>query len=141
MEDRGALPMSRASQYAIRMLAHLARLPREGTGSSTITAIAEAEGIPGAFLAKIVRTLVRAGLLEACRGPGGGVSLARPAEEISVLEVIEAAGEGRFLQACLLGFGQCSDENPCALHGTWAETRVRLRGELERATIAEIAAV
>jgi Rrf2 family protein len=131
--------MSRGAQYAIRTLIHLAQVP--GSGSATIAAIAEKERIPKAFLAKIVRSLVRAGLVESARGPGGGVRLARSPVEISVLQTIESAGDDRYLELCMLGLPRCSDANPCAMHSFWSEFRGKLRGELARTTIAAIAGV
>ncbi|HEX6862056.1 MAG TPA: Rrf2 family transcriptional regulator [Thermoanaerobaculia bacterium] len=131
--------MSRAAQYAIRTLIQLARLP--GAGSATVASIAEKEAIPPAFLAKVVRSLVRAGLVESSRGPGGGIRLARPPEEISVLQTIEGAGDERYLELCMLGLPRCTDENPCAMHAFWSETRGRLRAELAKATIAAISGV
>lgn len=139
MEERGSLPMSRAAQYAIRTLIQLARLP--GASSATVASIAEKEAIPPAFLAKVVRSLVRAGLIESSRGPGGGIRLARPPEEISVLQTIESAGDERYLELCMLGLPRCSDANPCAMHAFWSETRGRLRGELAQATIAAISGI
>ncbi|HSF40933.1 MAG TPA: Rrf2 family transcriptional regulator [Thermoanaerobaculia bacterium] len=132
--------MSRAAQYAIRTLIQLARLP-PGAGSATVASIAEKEAIPPAFLAKVVRSLVRAGLIESSRGPGGGVRLARPPEEISVLQTIESAGDERYLELCMLGLPRCSDANPCAMHAFWSEARGRLRAELAEATIAAISGV
>ena len=131
--------MSRAAQYAIRTLIQLARLP--GAGSATVASIAEKEAIPPAFLAKVVRSLVRAGLIESSRGPGGGIRLARPPEEISVLQTIESAGDERYLELCMLGLPRCTDANPCAMHAFWSETRGRLRAELAKATIAAISGV
>ena len=137
MEDRGSLPMSRAAQYAIRAMVHLARLTR--SASATIASIAETERIPGPFLAKVVRGLVRAGLVESHRGPGGGIRLAKPAVEISVLQTIEGAGERHYLEPCMLGLPSCSDANPCALHEFWRDARGRLRKQLAETTIEEIA--
>jgi Rrf2 family protein len=139
MEERGSLPISRSSQYAIRTLIHLARLPE--SGSATVASIAEKERIPRSFLAKVVRSLVRAGLIEATRGPGGGVRLARAPEQISVLEAIESTGDRHYLEVCLLGLPRCSDANPCAMHPFWSETRSRLRSQLAGATIAAVAGV
>jgi Rrf2 family protein len=139
MEERGWLPMSRGAQYAIRTMIHLARLP--ASGSATIAAIAEREHIPRAFLAKVVRSLVRAGLVESARGPGGGIRLAKLAGEISVLETIEGAGDERYLELCMLGLPRCSDANPCAMHPFWSETRGKLRAQLQKTTIAGLAGV
>src|SRR6188508_2711407 len=105
MEQRGSLPISRAAQYAIRALVRLARATQ--SASTTIAAIAETEKIPGPFLAKVVRGLVRAGLVESHRGPGGGIRLAKPAVEISVLQAIEGAGEPHYLELCMLGLPFC----------------------------------
>jgi Rrf2 family protein len=72
------------SEYALLALAHLA-----GCGdNATVQAIAEARDIPARFLEQILLTLKRAGYVRSTKGPGGGYRLARPADQISLAEVI-----------------------------------------------------
>jgi len=77
--------IARAGQYAIRALLDMA-----GTGGGTVTGIADRTGVPAPFLQQLIGPLKRAGLVDAKRGPGGGVALARPLAEISLLSVLNA---------------------------------------------------
>jgi len=130
--------ISRAAQYAVRTLVHLALEPADA--ASPVKDIAEAEGIPPHFLAKLVGKLNRAGLVDAFKGPGGGIRLARPAARIKLTHVIEAVDGPGFLAACFLGLRTCSDEQPCAMHENWKALRTRLAADFDRITIAELAA-
>ena len=111
------------SRYAVVALAELAR---SGERPVPITALAERRGIPEQFLEQLFSTLRRAGLLTSHRGMRGGYTLARPAEEITVIEVVQAL-DGKV--------GQEADE----AGGIWAEGVEALRGVFTRTTIAEIA--
>lgn len=130
--------ISRAAQYAVRTLVHLAL--EHDAAASPVREIAEAEGIPPHFLAKLVGKLARAGLVDAFKGPGGGIRLAKPPTRIKLMQVIEAVDGPAFLSACFLGLRSCSDEQPCAMHENWKTLRTRLAADLDRITIAELAA-
>jgi Rrf2 family protein len=77
--------IARAGQYAIRALLDLA-----ATGGGTVTGIAERTGVPAPFLQQLVSPLKRAGLVTAKRGPGGGIVLTKPLEEVTLLSVLDA---------------------------------------------------
>jgi Rrf2 family protein len=119
-------------KYAIRALLYLA----DSDGDRTVTAseIATAEGIPPYYLAKVLKDLSNAGILSSVRGRGGGFQLSRPAKQITVLEVLEAAeGLSRRVKACVLGLDECTDEAPCAMHDYWSnfrDTTLRTLGAL-----------
>ncbi|HEV2724144.1 MAG TPA: Rrf2 family transcriptional regulator [Thermoleophilaceae bacterium] len=84
---------STKAEYGVRVMAHLARREVDGAhGASPIAlgTIAEAEGLPLAYLEHLVARLRRAALVESRRGAHGGYSLARPAERITMAEVVEA---------------------------------------------------
>lgn len=130
--------ISRAAQYAVRTLVHLAL--EHDAAASPVREIAEAEGIPPHFLAKLVGKLARAGLVDAFKGPGGGIRLAKPPTRIKLMQVIEAVDGPAFLSACFLGLRSCSDEQPCAMHENWKTLRTRLAADFDRITIAELAA-
>jgi Rrf2 family protein len=78
---------SMTQEYALRAMTQLAR---EAPASATTAHLAESVRIPGAYLAKVMQQLRRAKLITSRRGVGGGISLARPAKRISLLDVIEA---------------------------------------------------
>ncbi len=79
--------LTSATAYAVRTLCHMARTPGSPVASHVV---AHAEGIPGLFLLKVLRPLVSARILHSLKGPRGGYQLARPADRITLLEVIEA---------------------------------------------------
>ena len=79
---------STKAEYGVRVMAHLAR--RDDGDPVSLGAIAEAEGLPLAYLEHLVQRLRRAELVESRRGAHGGYSLARPPEDISMAEVVEA---------------------------------------------------
>lgn len=111
------------SRYAVVAMAELAR---SGDRPVPIKELAERRGIPEQFLEQLFSTLRRAGLLTSHRGMKGGYTLARSAEEIDVLEVVQAL-DGRI--------GQEADE----AGGIWAEGVGALRKVFTETTIAEIA--
>lgn len=80
--------LTRASSYALHAVAYMAGQKREGTTASHV--IAQKRGIPERFLLKVLKPLVAAQVLFSVKGPNGGYRLARPADEISLLEVLEA---------------------------------------------------
>ena len=84
--------MSDGVEWALHVAAVLAVVPPDK--GMTAAKLAEYHGVPGAYLAKHLQALTRAGVFEAVPGRGGGYRLARPAQDITVLEVVEAV-EGR----------------------------------------------
>jgi len=128
--------LSKGSQYAVRAMVRLAREPKK---AQTVREIADVEGIPLHFLAKLIGRLVRSGLATAVRGPGGGARLVRSADMIKVLEVIEAVEGPDYLAGCFLGLPRCGDESPCPMHHDWGAIRERLRQHLGGITLAELA--
>jgi Rrf2 family cysteine metabolism transcriptional repressor len=111
------------SRYAVVAMAELAR---SGDRPVPIAAVAERRGMPVQFLVQLFSTLRRSGLLESYRGTKGGYALARPADEITVLEVVQALD------------GRVGEEGKEA-GGIWAEGVDALRGVFSQTTIADIA--
>jgi Rrf2 family protein len=83
------MKLTRSSAYALSALACLAR-QKSTTSVPSHALAAEATEIPERFLLKLLLPLVSAGILRSVRGPGGGYRLARPAAQVSVLDVIQA---------------------------------------------------
>jgi Rrf2 family protein len=83
-----SMKLTRASSYALHALAYMATQKKDQTTASHI--IAEKRHIPERFLLKVLKPLVAAHVLTSVKGPNGGYRLARPASDISVLEVLEA---------------------------------------------------
>ncbi len=131
------LQLTMTGEYSVRAMLHLAAKPR-GTIVHT-NEIAEAWEIPMEFLRKIVQLLSKAALVRSRRGVGGGIELARSAEEITLLEVIEASEGTLALNKCLIHAGFCPRDAWCAVHVVWAEAQEKVKETLRSKTIAELA--
>lgn len=129
--------VTQAVGYAACALGYVAMA---GGRALLVREVAEACGIPAPYLAKIVNTLRRIGMVETQRGIGGGVTLARPAAEITLLDLCRAMGDPIAQQRCMLGNADCSNERNCPAHCFWSEQRERIMDFLSRTTIADFAA-
>lgn len=81
------MELTRATRYAIAAVSHIAQQRTDKPVPSHV--IAEARGIPERFLLKVLKPLVSVGILHSLKGPNGGYLLARPANRITVLEIVE----------------------------------------------------
>ena len=127
---------SRSAEYAIRALVHLAQVP-EGK-YAMVKQIAAQENIPAHFLAKILQQLVRKGLLGSSKGPTGGFCLRLPAENIHLMQLVEALDGLTAHRKCVSGLSECTDQAPCAMHDSWVSLRSRIMDYLETTSIAEL---
>lgn len=128
--------LTREGDYAVRVMVELAEAPGAVVPERIIRA---RQAIPPAHLAKIVQGLRRAGLVRTWRGVGGGVTLALPAEQVTLRQVIEAV-EGRIaLNRCLIEPGTCPRDRFCPAYPVWQRVQALLLRELERVTMAELA--
>jgi Rrf2 family protein len=119
---------------ALTFLADLADGEFAGAG-----AIAREIGAPQNYLGKLLNNLVGSGLVLSQKGYGGGFRLARPAERISVFDIVEPIDHISRWGNCFMGRGKCSESNPCAVHNDWKEIRERYLGFLKSTTLADLA--
>ncbi len=135
-----SLQISRKIEYGTRAMAFLASLPDDMTIS--FREIARKMAIPEEFLAKILKTLVKAKLVRSTRGAHGGYTLGRPATTISFLDVIEAV-EGP------VGVNHCTDQDKttlgcsfsgaCTMHHVWREGQSRMLEVYRTTTLDKLA--
>ena len=109
--------LSQPSKYGLRAVLYLAKHDRELVQGKEI---AEALDIPVSYLAKILQDLTKRSVLVSSKGRGGGFKLARPANEITLMDVVESIEGGSFVGGCVLGLGECPGEEPCPLHDQWS---------------------
>jgi Rrf2 family protein len=128
---------SSSCEYAIRALTFLAQKP-EGT-AVPIKEVAEREDLPPHFLAKIMQTLAKAGVLDSFKGPTGGFALARSAGEITLYHIVEALDDLSNYDHCAVGLTECSDEKPCPLHNMWTGVRTAVLDYFRRTTLIDLA--
>lgn len=127
---------SKTCEHAIRALAYVAGQP---TGTLVLVAdISESEDMPRAFTSKILRDLVRAGMLSSARGPGGGYALARDPSDIKLIDIKRIIDGSDHLDRCAVGLEMCSDYAPCPLHDQYKPLRDSIRRYLERTTLSDM---
>jgi Rrf2 family iron-sulfur cluster assembly transcriptional regulator len=132
------LRFSRATDYGLRAALEVAQAPR-GT-LVTRHAIARATDAPASVLAQSLAGLVRAGILDGQAGPHGGYSLARPAHDVTVYDVVTAIDPNDHGQRCVLREGACSWEGACPFHEFLAQAQERFIETLRGHTLAEVLA-
>lgn len=130
-----SMQLTRAGEYAIKSLVYLAACDLELRVMAS--EIATAENIPINFVRKILESLAKTGLVKSYRGAGGGFTLGRPSDQITLRQVVEAV-EGPFaLNQCLTP-GACDQAPQCPLSPIWQEVQHAVEGVLERYTLAEV---
>jgi Rrf2 family protein len=130
------MQLTRAADYAVRVMIHLASQP-EGTVVSK-TLLAKAAEAPESFLSKILQTLARAGLIQARRGVVGGFALLPQGARASLLEVVEAIDGPIALNVCVTSGASCHRHAECQAHKVWIEAQSAMLSVLRNARIAEM---
>ncbi|MBE2223470.1 MAG: Rrf2 family transcriptional regulator [Anaerolineae bacterium] len=129
--------VTRRVDYAMRMMIELGQL--DPGDSLSAREMSRKTAVPKAFLHKITSDLVKADLVRTFAGVQGGVALAKPAKQISLLHVVEAV-EGKFcINSCLIRPQECPRDLICPAHTLWGSLQNTLIGELSRITISELA--
>lgn len=124
------------TRYAIQGMVVLARQPQ--SSYCLLEDVARAGKMPKNFLSKIFQDLVRAGLLESRKGRGGGYGLARSADSIRLMEIIEAVQDHFSEQShCLLRPTACSQEKPCVLHESVLGWEKQMEEKLRSTTLKD----
>src|SRR6059058_2851108 len=106
---------SNATEYAIRGLAELASRAENGQ-SMLLDQLVTGTDLPRDFLAKVFQKLVKGGILRSAKGRGGGFTLARPAHQITLVQIVEAIEGPQLLDQCVVGLEKCTDTMPCPQH-------------------------
>jgi len=131
--------LGRKGDYSVRAMLDVAR--HSDTGRRKAREIASEMEIPQPYVAQILADLVRQGLLTAVAGPAGGYTLSRPASEITLLEVAEAAEGPTTLESCVLRGGPCDWTSVCPVHETWSRGQNALTATLAATTFADLIAI
>ena len=132
------MQITRQAEYAVRTVYYLAKQP-VGTCLSTAR-IAQEQDIPTPFLAKIVLQLSAVGILHTSRGARGGVRLAKSADDISLLEIVEAVDGPIEINDCVLDAACCQRSEDCPVRQAWCEARTEMVKRLSHAKFGQMVA-
>ena len=126
--------LSSSAEYALRAMVWLAA---NAAGRQTTQQIGEGTQVPMAYLSKVLQSLARAELVRSQRGLGGGFVLARPADEITALQVVDAVDPPLRSEGCPLGIAAHRGKR-CALHRTVDDALAQGRDTLDRASLGAL---
>jgi Rrf2 family iron-sulfur cluster assembly transcriptional regulator len=129
--------LTRAAEYGIRALLYLAQ--QQPDKICFISEISLGMDVPEKFLAKILQTLTKGGLVRSHRGVKGGFSLARPAGDVTLKDVVECLEGPVRLNKCLIGPDKCDRSSFCPVHPIWAEAQDKLLEVLSGASLKSLA--
>lgn len=121
-------------EYACRALAQLARC-HDGRTLTRLEDLAQREAVSANFLVQILNDLRRAGLIDSKRGSSGGYLLSRPADSITLRQVVEAV-DPSLLQVSVAALGECGP----GVKSAWERVSARLHQALEDVTLNQLAA-
>jgi Rrf2 family protein len=135
------LRFSSTDIYVFKALAHLGALPPGAVARGD--EIAASAGVPRPYLMRLLAALVSRGVVTSQKGAGGGFALARPAERVSLAEVLRAVdGPVAPLSCTSLNWHKgCPEESRCrARNAVWVRVRDAILGVLEASSVADLVA-
>ena len=125
---------SKKVEYALRAVAYLAL---KSSGAWTVEQIAVTTKVPQPYLAKVIQELVHAGIVKSQRGIGGGITLAKSAAELTMLEVVNAVDPIRRIETCPLEL-KSHGVRLCPLHKRLDQAHALVEEAFRSTTLAEI---
>jgi len=135
--SNSSMQLTRAADYAVRVMVHLATLPAHER--ALLPALAKATDAPESFLSKVLQALVRAKLISSRRGQSGGFEILPRGRQASMYEVIEAIDGPIQLNVCLVSGRSCNRKTCCPAHPVWVQAQRAMLDVLIRTGIGELA--
>ncbi len=132
-----SMQLTRAADYAVRVMIHLATLPAHQR--ALLPALARATGAPQSFLSKVLQALCKAGFVASRRGQAGGFELLPSGRKASVRMVVEAIEGPIALNFCLVSGASCGRKSSCSAHPIWVQAQEAMMGVLNTALVADLA--
>lgn len=130
------LRISKLTDYATVILGHMARGPGDALFSAA--GLSQCTTLGAATVSKLLKSLNRAGLVNSFRGSAGGYRLARPADQITAAQIIDALEGPVSITQCSAGDGHCDLECVCGVGGSWQRINAAIRQGLEHITLAQL---
>jgi len=127
--------LTKTTEYAVRVLAYMAK-----SGDQLLSAkyLHEQLDIPYKYLTRLMTDLAKSGYLMSVKGRDGGFRIIKDLKEISLANIVQTVEGMDSFNACILGFHECSSENPCAMHFVWEENKKQLLKTLKTTTLDDL---
>ncbi|MDD9891949.1 MAG: SUF system Fe-S cluster assembly regulator [Gammaproteobacteria bacterium] len=129
------LRIGKLTDYGVLLLTDMAAAPAQ---LRSATELAEKHHLGGATVAKVLKLLSKAGLLETVRGSGGGYRLCCGAEDVKVSDIIAALEGPIALTECSVHDGNCSIESDCGVRTHWQVINNAVHSALDKVTLADL---
>ena len=126
---------SQTAEYAVRAVVMLAHLKKEHLVGAK--ELAERAKVPSSYLPKLMQNLVKAGIVDSRRGVGGGFSLKRSPDEITILDIVNAVDPIKRIVGCPLGL-ESHSKVLCPMHARLDQAMAEIESVLSASTIAEL---
>jgi Rrf2 family protein len=135
--SNSSMQLTRAADYAVRVMIHLAGQATESR--ALLPTLAQATDAPESFLSKVLQALSHAGLISSRRGQSGGFQISALGRAASMREVIEAIDGPICLNVCMVSGRSCNRKAHCIAHPVWAQAQMAMMEVLSAATITDLA--
>lgn len=137
--------ISKKARYTIHGLAYIAKFSNNkpipfGEILGYLRAYSQSLTLSSSYIAKIFQEVARTGFVSAVPGPHGGYQLARPAEQINMVDIIEALDGPLVHPCCLLSVGGCSNQSKCGVNAVVREGEFALYEVFRRESLKSLAA-
>jgi Rrf2 family transcriptional regulator, iron-sulfur cluster assembly transcription factor len=129
--------LSKSFGYALRGVLYVALIDKEKR-KVQLDEIAEKLAVPRHFLAKIMKTMVKAGILKSTKGPYGGFSLNDQTLKTRLLKLVSITDGVNQFNNCVLSLRKCNSKNPCPLHFQMMKLRDDMLAEFSKCTIDDL---
>lgn len=131
------MKISTKTRYGMRFMIDLAQ--NQAGGRVALKDVAERQGISKKYLEQVVAPLAAAGLLSVTRGNQGGYALARPADAITLADIVAASEDGLELLDCTSCLDACERADACPSRRVWGGLERAMKSHLKNQTLADIA--
>ena len=127
--------LSKTTEYAVRILSFMAK---NNTELNSAKYLHNKLNIPYKYLTRLMTDLVKNNYLISIKGRNGGFKINKELSKITLANIIESVEGMDSFNSCVLGFHECSDENPCAMHFIWEENKHNFVHTLEKTTLLDL---
>jgi len=130
--------LSKTSEYAVRILVYMAA---NDDNRYSAKFLYEQLNIPYKYLTKLMTDLTKRGCIESIQGRNGGFRIIKDLKDITLASIVEAVEGVNNLSGCILGFDECSGENPCAMHYFWEKNKESIMHIFKSTSLEELTKV